>query len=298
MKRVPVTTVDPALRRDSAGNSETPYVAKPHGIWVDRLVFPPGLWTWRRRGTPDCLLLVTTGGCGYLRHARGQIEARPGQVLLLMPHATHDFGAGPGAAWEVHWSHFVPTPALAPHLRWPEYASGIRHLTLAASELADVTAALIRGHARLRSGQSLAAELAHTALTEAVLLIDRASPERACTDERVRRAIDHIAGNLQRTLRLHEIARAAGLSVSRLARVFPRQTGLSLRAFIEARRLELARQRLAFSDETVSAISDALGFSSPFYFSRRFRHAAGMSPREYRERARGAAAGQQSRQRR
>ncbi|MBR9911542.1 MAG: AraC family transcriptional regulator [Gammaproteobacteria bacterium] len=35
----------------------------------------------------------------------------------------------------------------------------------------------------------------------------------------------------------------------------------------------------------MAQIADQLGFSDPFYFSRRFQKANGMSPREFRQRA-------------
>ncbi len=266
--------------------TETPYAPPPDGLWIDLLRFVPGSWTWRRRGTPDCLLMVTVGGAGELRHARGTQSCARGDVLLLMPDAPHDYGAAPGATWDVRWSHFTPPPGLEPHLAWPELEAGIRHLRLAEGAAAPVEEALPRGRERLRGGSALRVALASHALAEAVLLCDQANPLRGAYDARVRAAIDALTAHLDRPIRVAAVARAAGLSVSRLSRLFQRQTGASIRAYLERRRLELACQRLALTDEPVQAIATGLGFASPFYFTRRFHRMSGLSPSAYRDRAR------------
>jgi AraC-like DNA-binding protein len=52
-------------------------------------------------------------------------------------------------------------------------------------------------------------------------------------------------------------------------------------------RLHLAARRLAATRAAVSAIAYGTGFSSPAHFAARFRQRFGMTPREYRNSARG-----------
>jgi AraC-like DNA-binding protein len=101
----------------------------------------------------------------------------------------------------------------------------------------------------------------------------------------VRAAIEFLGRRLDRPVRLPEVAKASGLSVSRLARLFRAQTGTTIQRFLETQRLRLARQRLALTGEPIGAIAEALGFANPFYFTRRFTRDAGMSPRAFRRRA-------------
>ncbi len=114
----------------------------------------------------------------------------------------------------------------------------------------------------------------------------RPTPLRGAYDARVRAAIDALTAHLDRPIRVATVARAAGLSVSRLSRLFLRQAGSSIRSFLERRRFELARQRLVLTDEPIQAIASGLGFASPFYFTRRFHRMSGLSPSAYRDRAR------------
>lgn len=279
---------------------ETPYRPPPGGLWADRLRFAPGLDTWRTRGTPDCLLMATVAGAGRVGHEHGTAGMLPGDVLVLLPDAPHDYGMDPRAGavgWEVRWAHFQPTAVRLERLRWPELSPGIRHLRIGPGAAFDeITAALARAAQRLHQALPAGPEtvtapphalaLAENAVDEALLLADSRNPARGVLDTRVRAATEFLSARLDRPLRLADAARAAGLSVSRLARLFRSQTGTSVQAYIEAQRLALARQRLTLTDEPIQDIAAALGFTNPFYFTRRFAKHAGMSPREYRRRAR------------
>ncbi|MGW2896743.1 AraC-like ligand-binding domain-containing protein [Streptomyces sp. NPDC001212] len=83
------------------------------------------------------------------------------------------------------------------------------------------------------------------------------------------------------------IAAAHGISVSHLHAVFADQD-LTVAAWIRNRRLERCRRDLAdplLLARPVQAVAARWGFTSPAHFSRAFRAAYDMSPREYRHAA-------------
>ncbi|MCD4824532.1 MAG: AraC family transcriptional regulator [Phycisphaerae bacterium] len=87
---------------------------------------------------------------------------------------------------------------------------------------------------------------------------------------------------------LEDIAGAAGLSVSRLSRVFKQQVGLSMVAFRNRQRVErFLRIHRAGSQRTM--IADALdaGFGSYAQFHRIFRQTTGKNPAAYFKRQKG-----------
>ena len=59
--------------------------------------------------------------------------------------------------------------------------------------------------------------------------------------------------------------------------------GVSANAF-KPRLGARAKQRLERTSDSVQQIALEIGFDDPLYFSRRFKHRVGVSPREYRER--------------
>lgn len=67
-----------------------------------------------------------------------------------------------------------------------------------------------------------------------------------------------------------------------LSRKFKEETGMTLTDFILTKKSEEAARLLAYSDKSLIAISDYLGFSSQSHFSRVFKKYMGKTPSEYR----------------
>jgi AraC family transcriptional regulator len=84
------------------------------------------------------------------------------------------------------------------------------------------------------------------------------------------------------TIRLHLIAREAGVHPVYLARAFHRCFGCSPGEYVRQRRIDHACRLLAESERSVTAVALDAGFSSPSHFATAFRRATGLSPREYR----------------
>lgn len=80
------------------------------------------------------------------------------------------------------------------------------------------------------------------------------------------------------------LAARASLSPSRFYELFKSAMGLSPMQHVWKIRLEGAARLLLSTDETMAAIAEKNGFADAFHFSRKFKTAFGLSPREYRRR--------------
>ena len=85
-----------------------------------------------------------------------------------------------------------------------------------------------------------------------------------------------------RTLTIHDLSAQMHLSVRQTQRLIQSHFGKSFSQKLSEARMAAAEQLLAYSDLSVTAISEQMGFSSIEHFSAAFKRAAGMSPREYR----------------
>ncbi len=81
---------------------------------------------------------------------------------------------------------------------------------------------------------------------------------------------------------LAEAAHFVGMNPSALGRLFRRHTGHSVLAWINRLRIGSAIERLRDSDQTISSIAFATGFSNLANFNRTFRHFTNQTPRSYR----------------
>jgi AraC family transcriptional regulator len=79
-----------------------------------------------------------------------------------------------------------------------------------------------------------------------------------------------------------ELARACGMPARRLAASYRRSTGVTLRSFMSAMRLERAQTLLQSSDSLVKQIAYDSGFGSSSAFVAAFRKATGMTPAAFR----------------
>ncbi|MBE0536270.1 MAG: helix-turn-helix domain-containing protein [Phycisphaerae bacterium] len=102
----------------------------------------------------------------------------------------------------------------------------------------------------------------------------------------IRPAIDFIEMHYAEPLTLTRIARAAYLSVSRLAHLFKEQMGITVIDYLTHVRIGHARRLLLTTEKSCSKISFEVGYNNQSYFTRTFKETVGMTPRQFREKNR------------
>lgn len=248
----------------------------------------PDYSTWRPAGSGDWLLIYTRAGAGNIVLDGRAHRLGPGEAVLYGPQAAQDYrtDAVPGR-WQLLWAHFRPRPSWRAWIRWPEAGRGVGWIALPAGEVrSGFEAAMRRAVATLKRPHGDAVEFALNALEEGLLWAQQVTDENglARCDERVRRAMGHLARHSAEPFRLAAVARACGLSCSRLSHLFKEQTGQTVQRYSEELKMRLAQQLLAHSSLPIGEVATETGFEDPFYFAKRFRRFAGCSPSAYRAR--------------
>jgi transcriptional regulator GlxA family with amidase domain len=105
-------------------------------------------------------------------------------------------------------------------------------------------------------------------------------------DWRIRRAVNLIRTTPQIARDVETLAREVGLSRAHFYRLFERSTRMTPHLYLNLLRMELAVNSVVHTDDTLSTVSESLGFSAPGHFTRFFRDHAGTSPSEFRHVAR------------
>lgn len=103
--------------------------------------------------------------------------------------------------------------------------------------------------------------------------------ETHAVDSRIHDTIERIRANVTGNPPLDELARAAGLSNSRLVNLFKSQVGVPVRRYRLWHRLFVACGQLA-GGATITEAAHASGFTDGAHLSHTFRDILGISPRE------------------
>jgi AraC-like DNA-binding protein len=103
--------------------------------------------------------------------------------------------------------------------------------------------------------------------------------------EQLQPAIAYMDAHLSESLTLARIARVVHLSPNYFHQKFTRAFLMTPAAYMQQRRLNLAKQLLLSTDLTLERIASRSGFNCPFYMSRVFKARYHMPPSEFRRQA-------------
>ena len=110
--------------------------------------------------------------------------------------------------------------------------------------------------------------------------------EPLSTTRRMDSLRQYIAQNLAQPLTLFDLAEHMHVSDRQLARIFKTELGMTPAAYLEAARVEAARQQLEATDASLERVAATCGFHTTDTLHRAFRRTLGTTPTEYRNRFR------------
>ncbi len=94
---------------------------------------------------------------------------------------------------------------------------------------------------------------------------------------------EYIYSHIKERITVEDIADALGVSARYLSRLFKKETGDSVSAYIRGQKIDMAKNLLRYSDYSMIMISNRLSFSSQSHFIQQFREMVGMTPKKYRD---------------
>jgi AraC-like DNA-binding protein len=95
------------------------------------------------------------------------------------------------------------------------------------------------------------------------------------------RIIDHVHRNIDKPLRIGDLAQRAALSAYQLDVRIRGLFGLSIRQYLVRARIELACSRLRHTGQPISRIALDCGYGDQAAFTRQFRKSVGLTPWQY-----------------
>jgi len=106
---------------------------------------------------------------------------------------------------------------------------------------------------------------------------------RALKDPYLAKAIAAMHGDPSQNWTIHKLAEVAGMSRSSFAQRFKEVVGMPPLTYLIGYRLRLASRYLRLQQNSISRISELVGYASDSTFSQAFKRVYGISPKAYRQ---------------
>ncbi|NJK27825.1 MAG: helix-turn-helix transcriptional regulator [Coleofasciculaceae cyanobacterium SM2_3_26] len=108
-------------------------------------------------------------------------------------------------------------------------------------------------------------------------------PKNGLTQYRLREAIAYVNDHLEDSLKLADMAAAAGMSEYYFARSFKQTMGVAPYRYVIQQRVERAKQLLGQKDLAIAEVALQCGFAHQSHLTKHFRQQTGITPKAYRE---------------
>ena len=240
----------------------------------------------RERGCPEVIFIYCAEGNGWCEIGGRRHEVTKNQLLVIPASTPHVYGAGPKVPWTIHWFHAVgsnvpfylerlgvtPERPVVPLggdvqlfslfeevLEGLEHGFTMTHLIYAAHSLSHLMGLILRHKEEFSYGQ-------------------------ADARERITKSVEFMKGHVREPLKVATLAALVNLSRSHYTTLFHRVTGYAPLSYLNHLRMQRAVQLLNTTNLSIKQVSEQLGFSDQFYFSRAFRKMHNHSPSEHRQR--------------
>lgn len=233
--------------------------------------------------------LLTSGSLTATLDRRVRCQIDSGGALLVRAGVPHGGFHSPDDPLHCYVLHFVEHPYERrirmqgrtfaadglPRSVWPEM------LRCAAEIVAETREAAPGGGLLAHGAMSRLLGLLQRALSTGRVDVTAVDTDRNAPPS-VARVIEHVGVHFRRKLTLDELSEVACVSSSHLEHLFQTSVGVSPLQYVRRYRIDVAMRLLEETDLPVRAVAAKVGYADPFYFSRAFRQAEGMSPSHYR----------------
>ncbi|MCC7377572.1 MAG: AraC family transcriptional regulator [Verrucomicrobiales bacterium] len=239
----------------------------------------------RPKGSEQTIFIHCSEGRGWCRCGGQEHQVGPSHLIVIPPHEPHAYGAHPDQPWTIHWFHAIGTrvPIFTrelgtsrdqPVLRLPVEVAIV-------SLFEEMLGVLENGYtpAHLRYASQILGHL----LGRMLWCRHQSGRETIDPHHQVAQSLDYMKQNLAKRVRVHDLAKLAGLSVSHYTALFRELTGYAPMEYFIGMRMHQARQLLDTTALSIKEIAALVGYDDPLYFSRAFHEVNDVSPSRYRE---------------
>lgn len=250
--------------------------------------YPQASHHFRERvsGISQTILIYNVHGKGFISTGGQRQELPPDHFFIIPAGVPHAYSADNQNPWSIYWIHFAGSRSrlfTGTALRPVPLERGP---TSRINDRIDLFSEIFRNLDRGFSLETL--EYTNLCLSHLLASFTHLRQFRLVKEGKekdpVSQGINFMLENLDRKLKLEEMADEVKLSASHFSRIFTVRTGHSPIGYFIQLKIQKACRLLDNSGWSIAEVAREMGFEDQFYFSRLFRKVMNMSPRVYRKR--------------
>ena len=222
-------------------------------------------------------------GKGQLKSNHHFYSLQAGDSFLIYPGTEIIYTADAGDPWEYAWVGFngYDAPVILQATDFSPECPVIVHTPYGE----EITRQLLHIYDARGNDFESAVEMTGRLYTALALYLKGAKhiPVQNNYHTYVQKAMEYIAAHYSYPITVKDVADYVGLSRSHLFRSFEIVLSLSPKEYLTQFRIKEACYLLSQSNLSITAVANSVGFVSSLYFSKAFKKAQGISPKEYKQ---------------
>lgn len=244
--------------------------------------YPHAVHHFRRRekGIDEHILIYCTNGSGIIQ-LDGQSYLIESNCYFIIPaHKTHLYRASENEPWSIYWIHFGGNKSNL----FKNYFGRIIAIKAGTNDrindridlFNEILTALELGFSK--ENTEFANLLLNSLLASFFYMETYRASKGYVSSNPVDQAIFFMQKNLNKHIKISNIANHVQLSESHLSKIFRNKTGSSPIDYFISLKMQEAIRLLTNKSLRIKEVAFALGYEDPFYFSRLFKKHIGSSP--------------------
>lgn len=260
-----------------------------NGLYITDVGYYPNAryhYRIRNKGSNEHILIYVLKGCGKVVIAKKEMFICSNQFIIIPKGVSHWYKANNHDPWTIYWVHFTGEKS--------GFIKSIssRVITIEPGKISRINDRIqlfneiIENLSLGFSPDNL--EYANLCLYHLLASFKYINQFRtinfAFENDIVKKATLYMKQNVEKNLKLEDIAGHFNISAPHFSRLFKQRTMHSPIDYFIQIKIQHACQLLDYSNLRVNEIGSQIGYEDPYYFSRIFKKVTGLSPSNYKKR--------------
>ena len=237
----------------------------------------------RDNGTPEHILIYCIDGSGYIKINGQAYQLSPNTFFVIEGWQQHTYWASEPDPWSIYWLHFGGERSIL----FQKHFNKVNDIKPSGNSRTDDRIRLFNEILTVLESGLTKENIEYTNLWLSSLLTTFFYIETFCNakgfrdSDPVEHSILFMQNNINKLLKMDDIAKRVNLSASHLSKLFRNKTGTSPMDYFINLKMQEGIRLMTNRSMRIKEVAFNLGYNDPFYFTRIFTKHIGVNPTSF-----------------